>query len=323
MSTARYIAGATGKFTGTLKDADGAAISNANLLTLALTLKDGATGETINSRNNQNVLGAAGGSGQNNVTVDSNGALTWSIQTGDTSIHTTGTASEDHIARFVWTFTSGGQTKTGSATHVLHCVDYVPFCTFDDVKQQLPEISDQDQDFIEMLIETFYARAEQETGRKFLIQTSTTEVFSARPGQMSLRLTRYPVSSITSVKQDSSGDFSSATAMSSDNYEIDTLGDEGVLRLRWNSFNGGPGSVQVVYVGGLIEKISGVNASTNVPWDLRMAAIRQVAYWYQRRSSLGLLSESIGGGSVSIKSEQDLLEDVRAVLNNYMPTTLG
>jgi hypothetical protein len=323
MSTARYIAGATGKFTGTLKDADGTAIPNSNLLTLTLTLKDAATGATINSRSQQNVLGSAGGTGQNNVTVDGNGALTWSIQTADTSIHTTNTSSEDHVATFVWTFTSGSETKSGSATHFLHCVDYAPFCTFDDVKQQLPEISDQDQDFVEMLIESFFARAEQETGRSFMKQTSTTEVFSARPGQMSLRLSRYPISSVASIKQDSSGDFSGADSMDADNYEISSLGDEGIVRLRWIGLDGGAGTVQVVYVGGLIEKIESVNASTNVPWDLRMAAIRQVTYWYQRRSSLGLLSESIGGGSVSIKNEQDLLEDVRAVLGNYMPTTLG
>ena len=322
MSTARYIAGATGKFTGTLKDADGTAISNASLLTLTLTLKDANTGATVNSRSEQNVLGVAGGTGQNNVTVDSNGALTWSIQTADTATQETAASNEDHVATFIWTFTSGSETKTGSATHFLHCVDYVPFCTFDDVKQQLPAISDEDQDFVEMLIEAFYLRAEQETGRRFLTQTSTTEVFSVHKGQMSVRLTRYPISSITSVKQDSGGEFSTATAMDADNYEILTLGDEGVVRLRWNGFNGGPGSVQVVYVGGLISKLANAHAATSVPWDLRMAAIRQVTFWYQRRSSLGLQSESIGGGSISMKVEQDLLVDVRATLNNYMPTTL-
>ena len=322
MSTARYIAGATGKFTGTLKDADGTAIPNSNLLTLTLTLKDAATGATINSRSQQNVLGSAGGTGQNNVSVDGNGALTWSIQTADTSIHTTNTSSEDHVATFVWTFTSGSETKSGSATHFLSCVDYVPFCTFDDVKMQLPHISDQDQDFIENLIETFYARAETETGRTFLKSASATEVFSPRAGQMSLRLSRYPIASITSIKDESDGDFSGSDSLDTDNYEIASLGSEGVVRIRYNGFSGGAGSVQVVYSGGLIEKPNHVHAATSVPWDLRMAAIRQVAYWYQRRSSLGVTSESVNGMSVALSVEQDLLPDVRTTLGNYSPTTL-
>jgi len=322
MSTARYIAGATGQFTGTLKDADGTAIPNSDLLTLTLTLKDAATGATINSRSQQNVLGAAGGTGQNNVTVDSNGAMAWSIQAADTSIHTANTSSEDHIATFIWTFASGAETKTGSATHVLGCVDYVPLCTFDDVKMQIPAISDEDQGFIESLIFTFYARAESETGRIFLKNPSATEVFSPRSGQMDIRLSHYPITSIASIKDDSSGDFSGATGLDPDNYEFSSMGEQGIVRLRWTGFNGGAGSVQVVYSGGLLEKIAHVHSASSVPWDLRMAAVRQVTYWYQRRSSIGVTSESVNGMSVALSVEQDLLPDVMTTLGNYSPTTL-
>ncbi len=94
----------TPKITATIQDENGTAIPAASLTTLTLTLynREDSAKTIINSRNAQNVLNA------NNVTVDSNGLITWSVQPLDTAI--LGTASsERHRAVFEWTYNSGAK----------------------------------------------------------------------------------------------------------------------------------------------------------------------------------------------------------------------
>lgn len=86
-------------------DRDGDAIPASSLVTLVATLKEGTyttvggnsvfvPGATVNSRDNQDILNT------NNVTVDANGLLTWSVQTVDTEIVNEDTAigaRENHL----------------------------------------------------------------------------------------------------------------------------------------------------------------------------------------------------------------------------------
>ncbi len=100
--------GTTATYTATLQDENGDAIPSASLSALTLTYYDLASGDIINSRNAQNVLGA------NNVTVHAtSGLLTWSIQAEDTVINGSKHAHtvEPHIALFEWTTTGGSSGK--------------------------------------------------------------------------------------------------------------------------------------------------------------------------------------------------------------------
>lgn len=318
MSTARFTAGTTGKFTATLRDASGAAIgytgaADAGLQSLILTVNNAETGATVNSRSAQNVLNS------NNVAVTSGGALTWSIQTGDTDIVSVGSSSEDHVATFTFTHYDNAELKTGIATFVLRCTDYVPICTYDDIRLHMPGVSEADQQWVEMLIEAFTERVEYETDRK-LRRAIVTETFSTIPGQRSIRVGRYPIEAVTSIKEALDGDFAAADFMDTDSYEILSGGDRGLITLRYRPFRSGAGSVQIVYTGGLLRTDSG--GSTWAPYDLRNAAIRQVVYMIQRRNMLGVSGETISGASVSIIAEQDLLSDVRAVIEKYRPVGL-
>lgn len=96
----------TGKFTGQLLDHNGASIPGTLLdsLTLSLFVLGNET-TYVNNRNNQDVLN------KNNVTVDSDGVLTWDIQVGDTAILGVG-ARETHRALFKWTWET---SKAGNA----------------------------------------------------------------------------------------------------------------------------------------------------------------------------------------------------------------
>lgn len=92
------------KYTATVKDEAGAAIAAASLTTLTLTLYDVDTLTIINSRTAQNVLNT------NNVTVDSDGLLTWLIQPADNAIVGTRRRAnqyEKHVALFEYTWSSG------------------------------------------------------------------------------------------------------------------------------------------------------------------------------------------------------------------------
>lgn len=102
--------GGTGKYTGTLTQEDGETIVPGSVLdSLTLTLKDITTGQVINSRNAQNVLNA------NNVTVDENGLLTWTLLPADLPFLRKNPPPFDsdvevHIAVFEWTWNN---TKAG------------------------------------------------------------------------------------------------------------------------------------------------------------------------------------------------------------------
>lgn len=89
----------TGTFTTTLRDNAGVAIPAASLATLTLTLYRESDLSIINTRDGQNVLNA------NNVTVDSAGLLTWSIQALDRVIGDDTLIQERHRALFEWTAT--------------------------------------------------------------------------------------------------------------------------------------------------------------------------------------------------------------------------
>lgn len=97
-------------FTITPTDPDGNTIDANNLASLTVTLYDDATNAVINSRNGQNILGANGG------TIEVDNTVTMRLDPADNVI--VGSASEDetenHVARFEYTYNDGQQVRTGS-----------------------------------------------------------------------------------------------------------------------------------------------------------------------------------------------------------------
>lgn len=90
----------TGRYAATMYDETGATIDGTAMTTLTLTLYDKRTNGIINSRNAQDVKNT------NGVSVDSAGALVWTIAKEDTSI--VGTSQvERHVAVFVGTWSTG------------------------------------------------------------------------------------------------------------------------------------------------------------------------------------------------------------------------
>lgn len=300
MAIVRIDAGTTGEARYTLRDNDGAVIPVASLSTLTMTLRDAKSGSIVNSRSAQDVLNT------NGVTVDSSGALVWTIAVADTTLLDSSLESEEHVAEFLFVTTGG---LKGKIVHRLYCTALRNLCTFDDVKLQLPSIDDSEQLFVEKLIDAFTVRAQNITGRTFRRASGLVETFSPRWNQWWLRVKRPPIHSVTSIVEDYDGDF--VTDVVNKTLDATDYGIEphGVIKMRNRPFLVGVKCVQVTYEGGLCRDVG------DVPADLHMAAIRQVAFWFQHKDKLGIASESVGPGSVTVYAK-DLLPDVEAVLRD-------
>lgn len=101
-----FTEGASGDIVAQFHDMLGADVNEAAILTLVLTLYDKASLQVINSRNEQNVKDVNGG------TVATNGELTMRLNPIDNVIVGSNT-TEEHIARFKWTWNDGTETRTG------------------------------------------------------------------------------------------------------------------------------------------------------------------------------------------------------------------
>ena len=116
--------GSAAKYTATLKDPAGSAVTLSNLTTLEMVLYNQRTGAVSNSR------GSVSGSSytfQNvknlqNVTFhSSSGLLTWNMQPGDNVIVDTTLApgeSETHVAVFKFVYSDGSDNYTDYHTEV-------------------------------------------------------------------------------------------------------------------------------------------------------------------------------------------------------------
>ena len=88
--------------------ADDAPISGDVLQTLTLTVKQAYTHEVINDRDAMDVLNV------NDVLVDSNGHLIWSVSVDDSTILNRSLWQEPRRCLFTWTYISAAALKTGS-----------------------------------------------------------------------------------------------------------------------------------------------------------------------------------------------------------------
>jgi hypothetical protein len=90
-----------------------------------------------------------------------------------------------------------------------------------------------------------------------------------------------------------------------------------------STLNPQPSTCRLTYSGGYV--LPGTTPSagqTPLPDDLEQAAVEQVAYWFQARDKLGLLTNWPAGGTYQRLLQSDLLPEVRAVLKKYQRLAL-
>lgn len=319
-TTGRFQVGATGRWSGTLEREDGAKVGIANIASATIWLRDPVSGQDIRgtSASPQSIWNS--GAGINDfsfadTTVDDVAVTTigWDVQIADVALRNSLLAREEHVADIVVTFSQDGVTKKTRHVVRLRCVDTPGLCTFDDVRVALSDLNeDTSRISIEDSIEAFSALAEKRSLRRFrktTVANPETEIFSIVGYERTLRLRRYPVASVTSIKEDYDGNFAAVQAYDATDYYVDA--ERGTITRRGSAWIMGDGNLQVVYAGGLFSD------PAEVPSDLRWAAVQQVVHWWKFRDKLGIISISVPGSSVTQYSQAPLLPAVEEVLRLY------
>ena len=163
-------------------------------------------------------------------------------------------------------------------------------------------------DYLNELLRAYSAEFERYLGRYSQV-VLRQEQYDVEPGMRVVALNAYPVSSVSTVTNDSGRDFDSGD-VSSDDYYLSAK--NGLLEFDKTALVSGPGVLRVTYTGGL-----GTNTTALVrdfP-DLAHACDIQVVYHFRRRRSLGASGLSQGGGNVSWEGALDLLPTVKQILD--------
>ncbi|MCX7723545.1 MAG: hypothetical protein N2379_10900 [Verrucomicrobiae bacterium] len=178
----------------------------------------------------------------------------------------------------------------------------------------LPAHDVADDEQLEFILQAVTARFERETDRRFGYLSGAVYEFAARDTRVLPN--RLPVWKVLRFEEKS---------LAADEWvevQAPRLAiRHGVIYLAWPLPCTGP-VARVIYDGGYIlpgqAPVEGVEP---LPADLQNAALRQAAYWWQRRNQLGLVSISGEGGAITQFASQDLLPEVVATLEKYQRFT--
>jgi len=158
--------------------------------------------------------------------------------------------------------------------------------------------------FLEALIDEATVWIENEIGgRRIKADASdVTEYHDGGADKCKVFAKIYPITSITSISYKTGSNSSPVwTAYSVDDYDVDLT--TGVLT--FSSLPAGIQNIKLIYKAGF----------SSVPKDLELACIKLVAKEFDKRKSQGVLSESVGGGSVSWNENVD--PSVLSIIRKY------
>jgi len=271
--------------------------------------RDGASGA------NANVLQAGG------CTYDSGtGLFTWNITAADTTIADQNTTTVLYIAEVEYTY----GVKNGGFRVGLRVTNWLAggltLCDRNDVLRHPSMKAERDSlvedtavtEHIENLIAAVSGHVEKRTDR-VLRRKTYTHTLDVEPGSRSIRLRGYPIVSIASIKESSTGDFAGTTAKDTSEWAMLDEGRFGEVGLRAGCFVGGIASVQVEYRGGIASRVELVDPTT------RYAVADQVAFMFRRGTKVELASEGQPQGSASFLVAKDYTPLFAMALASLMP----
>jgi len=183
----------------------------------------------------------------------------------------------------------------------------------DEAKGYIGKSADDDTTIIDMLIDGVSHNFSAYTGRNLAYASYTNEAYDGT-GYDVLYLRNYPVTGNMTVTENN-------TALTAGN-ENDYLcyNDTGrLVKVSGGGWYTGPKEVLVSYNAGYVC----IGANVTLPVDVRLAALKQIAYEYKRYKAqdLGEPSTSVGEKSTST-TQEGLLKDVALALDPYRRYTL-
>jgi len=180
----------------------------------------------------------------------------------------------------------------------------------------MPEDKTTDDGVIDAIVASVSKRAEQFMGRSAKITARTEHIDVERDGAGQLfRVAGFPISSITSVKVDSTGQYtgSESTLTVGDEYALLRNGEMGIIKIL-SSLIATPGGLQIVYTGGMATNVE--TFAETYP-DITQALTQQAVFEYNRRRDLGVESIGGSGGNVTNFTPMDWLKFVRRTMTAY------
>lgn len=191
-------------------------------------------------------------------------------------------------------------------------------CTLANIKDRLGKSDTESDSMLNRIILGVENVFNNYTKRK-LIQTATnvTECYMGCGDR--IQLDRYPVISITSIKESYTFDFDNETALTENtDYRLVKAGKNGIIYRVYSKWVEVEDGIQVVYRGGFCPAGQTLGSGeTAMPDDLREAAIEQASFIFKRKDDIGLAGVGFEGGSISKFSAMELLPMVKQTLDDY------
>jgi gp6-like head-tail connector protein len=179
------------------------------------------------------------------------------------------------------------------------------------VKNRLGITDTTDDTLLTNFIKSASARFESECHRLFERTVNAVEEFSG--DVTDIRVARYPVESVSQFHLKDN---------ETDGWQLQSNADYLIRRgcVIWlgSALGTQYQHAKVTYTGGYVLPPNTPGAGqTALPDDLEQTCVEQVAYWYQNRHRLGLLSVPADGRTFYQLAKIDLLPQVEAVLKKY------
>jgi len=166
-------------------------------------------------------------------------------------------------------------------------------------------------------IVTLYSEAFKTYLDRETLAAAQTEYLSLGYGQQAVELKAFPVTSVTSVYNDTSREWATGE-IAATAYYLDTA--TGLMVIDGVTLIHGPGVLRVIYAGGMAADVDAFIAAFP---DIADACDMQVIAHYQRRNQLSAQGVSLGGGNVSYTGPIKLLPEVRAILAKHRRWPIG
>jgi hypothetical protein len=191
-------------------------------------------------------------------------------------------------------------------------------CTLNDVKGRLGISSTDHDTVITRIIAGIHNIFDSYCRHPLLLTAADVTEYYTGAG-LYLQLRRYPIISITSIKEAIDYDFDAADELvEDDDYRIMNGGINGILCRIYACWPFTPDATQLIYRGGFAAADAALGENeTALPDDLREAAIEQACLFFKRKDDLGLSSVSFEGGSIQKFNNLDLFPFVRDTLDRY------
>lgn len=164
---------------------------------------------------------------------------------------------------------------------------------------------------LELIIDAVSEAFNASTNR-VLAKATYTNLYLDGGGEYDLLLPNYPVVSVTSLYEN---DVLLTEGLT---YDYLLYSDEGRVHRRGGTWPKSDKIVKVTYVAGYV-CIAGVGETENIPAELKLAALIQIAYEWQKQkgSSWGETARSFPDGSTTYINRKEFLPEVAQVLSRY------